>query len=400
MDNNRADELLNKYIEGKCTPEEVALVESWFLEETKDLADQLPAPDDAVVKEKIWNTIQDKNKMPKKTVRLFPRIAAAAAILLLSGTLAILLNRQDSDALHLQNLMVQNDIPAGKNSATLTLANGRKIRLSDAVKGELAREAGVRITKTKDGQVVYEISAAAKAGANAAQLAYNTIATANGEQYQVILPDGSSVWLNAASSIKFPASFAGTNGRKVELTGEAYFQIAKVFRAKRNEQGAKTTERVPFIVATKKQQVEVLGTHFNINSYDDEPATKTTLLEGRVQVSKNPALRPDNGESITLKPGQQSILQDKTLRVTQADTELAVAWKNNKFMFEKDNIQDIMRMVKRWYNVDVVYDGEITDDKFGGSVSRFDNVSKVLRILELTGNVHFKIEGRRITVTQ
>jgi transmembrane sensor len=196
------------------------------------------------------------------------------------------------------------------------------------------------------------------------------------------LPDGTKVWLNAESTLKFPSTFSHLNNdRTVEMIGEAYFEVTK-------------DKAHPFIVKSNGQEVKVLGTHFNVKSYVQDGNIKTTLLEGAVQVSTK------DQQQVVLKPGQQALVKGRKIDVQQADTELAVAWKNHKFMFEKESIRNVMAMVERWYDVDVVYQGELTEDLFGGSVSRSDDITVVLNTLELTGKVHFKIEGRRILVTK
>ncbi|MNL25661.1 fec operon regulator FecR [compost metagenome] len=232
------------------------------------------------------------------------------------------------------------------------------------------------ISKTDDGQLVYDII---DNGVESSRI--NTLSTSNGETYKVRLPDHSEVWLNAASTLKFPASFSSSKIRKVELIGEGYFEIAK-------------DKSKPFIVKTAQQEVEVLGTHFNINSYLEEASVKTTLIEGRIKISGKSSSR-------ILRPGQQSTFSGKgDILLTDADVDAAIAWKNNQFMFDSENIQVIMRMIARWYNVDIEYVGEISDEKFGGGVSRFDDVSKVLKSLESTNKVHFKIEGKKILVSK
>ncbi|HEY0176147.1 MAG TPA: FecR domain-containing protein, partial [Pedobacter sp.] len=265
----------------------------------------------------------------------------------------------------------------GGNKAVLTLADGSKISLTDAVNGALAEQAGITVNKTKDGQLIYTVSKI-RPGTDSA--AYNTIETPKGGQYQVILPDGTSVWLNAASSLRYPAFFTG-NERKVQLEGEAYFEVAK-------------NPAMPFRIVSKGQVAEVLGTHFNINSYQDEPGIKTTLLEGSVRV-----LNSRSHTAVLLKPGQQSNTAiDGTTTLRNVNPEQYVAWKSGKFIFADANIESIMRQVSRWYNVEIEYKGDISKEKFGGRASRFTNVSELLEILELTDQVHFDIHGRRIIV--
>lgn len=300
-------------------------------------------------------------------------IASAAAIIVMLGIGFLFYNhqsRQDRDT------ALANNIAPGKNSATLMLSNGKKIILSQAIRGKLAVQAGVTISKTADGKLVYKIGNETSAGKNS----NNILSTARGEQYQVVLPDGSHVWLNAASSLKYPASFADQQQRKVELTGEAYFEVAK-------------DKAHPFIVKTAQQEVEVLGTHFNVEAYSDELAIKTTLLEGSVQVA---AL---NGSKVKIKPGEQAYLINNGLNIREADLDAAVAWKNGEFMFNSEPLENIMNKVARWYDVKIEFKANDMKSKtFDGTISRFDNVAKVLKKLELTGHVHFRIDKRTIIV--
>jgi ferric-dicitrate binding protein FerR (iron transport regulator) len=250
--------------------------------------------------------------------------------------------------------------------------------LSDAAKGEVAKEYGVVIRKSVDGMIEYLITDQDKPDA----AGKNTLSTARGETYRVRLPDSTAVWLNAASSLKFPVSFSGKKTRSVELSGEAYFEV---FEDKAH----------PFVVRTDQQEVRVLGTHFNVSSYPDELYASTTLVEGAVNVSR-PAL-PD-AKTILLKPGQRSLLRSGNLEVSNVDTQEAIAWKNGDFMFKNEHIESIMRKLSRWYDIEVSYEGDMSDLIFIGVVSRSKNISAVLKIMESTGNIHFKIEGRRVTI--
>ena len=281
-----------------------------------------------------------------------------------------------------QNLA--NDVAPGGNKAVLTLADGSKIILDHASKGNLAQQAGVQVIKASNGQLVYTIKETADAGKVPAGNLTNTISTPRGGQYQVNLPDGTRVWLNAASSLKFPLRFTGLKERKVELKGEAYFEVEK--DASR-----------PFIVQSDQQTVQVIGTHFNINSYGDELNTKTTLLEGAVKVT---ALKGPEEVQAFLKPGQQARVSSssKLIDVKRVDPMTEIAWKNGQFFFENESIENIMKQISRWYDVEVVYEDDVTGKTVWGSVTRYTNVSKVLSILELTGEIHFKVEGRRIIV--
>jgi transmembrane sensor len=260
----------------------------------------------------------------------------------------------------------------GHNQALLTLADGRTVLLDQAHLGLLAQQGGSQVQKTADGQLRY----AASTGASA--LLYNTVATPRGGQYQLTLPDGSQVWLNAASSLRFPVAFTGAE-RRVELTGEAYFEIAK-------------DARHPFKVAARGAEVTVLGTHFDVQAYDDEPALATTLLKGAVRLGQG-------AQQALLRPGQQARCWPQgTLQVREVDVQHAVAWKNGYFVFNDEPIEAIMRQVARWYDVDVQYQGTLTNKDFNGKISRYKDAADVLRVLELTGAVHFTTQGRRIVV--
>lgn len=207
-------------------------------------------------------------------------------------------------------------------------------------------------------------------------MAYNTISTPRGGQYQLQLPDGSKVWLNAQSSLRFPARFIG-NERLVTLTGEGYFEVAK-------------DKAHPFKISINNMQVEVLGTHFNVMGYNDEPATTTTLLEGSVKIIKG-------GSVQKIVPGEQAIVKDG-IRVAKVNAEEAIEWKNGNFNFSHEKLGSIMRRISRWYDVDIAYSQRTTGATFVGTIPRSTNITEVLKYLELTGLVHFKIEERRVTV--
>lgn len=300
-------------------------------------------------------------------------LGVAAAIALMAFGLFFFKYQSKDEVPHPQELAA--DVAPGTYGATLTLANGKKIKLTEASSGELAKEAGISVSKTADGKLVYSVEE------ELADLnAQHTFSTDKGETYEVRLPDGSSVHLNDVSSLTYKPALIENGKRVVKLIGEAYFEVAK-------------DSKHPFIVNTERQQVEVLGTHFNLSSYSDDATEKTTLLEGSIKVTAS-------GSSRLLKPGQQSRLFEGKLSVSETDTDLAVAWKNNEFVFESETIDNVMKMVERWYNVEVIYVGERTNERFSGAVSRFDKVSRVLQIIESTGASHFKIQGRKIYVSK
>jgi ferric-dicitrate binding protein FerR (iron transport regulator) len=376
VNRQQAEELLTRYIQGTASDTERAVVDRWYESEAakRKLDDsQLFEHLDA----ELWaGTLQQAGLPQPAPVRrkMFDayRVAAAAAVLLLlsTGVMFYLNNKKSSASGAAETVAVKPQILPGSNKAILTLGNGDRISLTDAADGELARQGDTRISKTKDGQLLYEPENGA-AGGTAKR---NTISTPRGGQYRIDLPDGTRVWLNAASSLAFPASFAGLDERSVELTGEAYFEVAK-------DAGK------PFKVISNAHTVEVLGTHFNINAYNDEPDIKTTLLEGAVRV---------NGSM--LRPGQQSVLANGRLSIRNAETDMETAWKNGEFIFNGQDFKTVMRTISRWYDVDVVYEYDPKPFRIGGEVSRSRSITEVLKMLEVTGGVKFKLEGRTIKV--
>lgn len=378
---NRYYELAEKWMNGSITPAEEKEFADWYNagQDTAVAVDMNFAANEIIQRERMMATInwdgRNTLKINALKRRNMVRWAAAAAILLFISIGAYFITYHKPVRQVVQNQI--HDIAPGSNKAVLTLANGTKIILNDAQNGKLANQGNTTISKKNGGEIIYDASKAHSAGRS---VQYNTMNTPRGGQYHLILADGTNVWLNAASSIKFPTAFTG-NDRRVEITGEAYFEVA--------HNAAK-----PFRVTSSGQTVEVLGTHFNINAYADEPSVKTTLLEGKVKI------RAANNQVRLLQKGQQAVLNPLEFKVTPIETEAAIAWKNGLFTFEDDDIQHIMRMISRWYNVDISYSGPPVDDIFSGSISRFSNASEVLKTLQLTGKVHFKIQGRQIIVSK
>lgn len=329
----------------------------------------------AELKQQIQPDQTNKNSNKKrKPIKLWLRISAAAAAIFIIVGIGLVLQKEN----HNVKNIFHNDIPAGINSATLTLDNGKKIILSNANSGQLASEAGILISKSADGEVIYSIKNQTESAANKS----NTLSTVNGQTYRLQLPDQSKVWLNAASSIKFPASFAGLKNRKVKLTGEAYFEISK-------------DKEHPFIVETTQQEVQVLGTHFNINSYEDKQNTSTTLLEGSVKITNEHKIQQ------LLKPGETALVNNsENIIVSPADTKSTLAWKNGDFRFNEERIDEIMLKISRWYDIEVTYQGAVSKEKFSGKISRNKNISEVLNMLSYSNAVKFIVEGRRVTVMQ
>jgi ferric-dicitrate binding protein FerR (iron transport regulator) len=325
-------------------------------------------------------------------------MTAAAVLVLVVGFSWVLLNRGKGGwspvGAAVRQPAVADDVAPGGNRATLTLADGSMINLDGTKNGLLVQQGSSRLIKEKDGQLAYLGDAGgntpAKEGVSKA-VAYNLLTTPKGGQYELILPDGSKVWLNAASSLRYPVRFAGKE-RVVELKGEAYFEIAKnahmPFRLSvsrgAGDQSRGGEDGAPL-------QVEVLGTNFNVKAYADEPFINTTLLQGSVKVHAA-------GQAVLVNPGERANLGgDGRLRAEAADIEEAVAWKNGLFRFNQATIEDIMRQLSRWYDVEVVYVNGPPADLFRGEIYRNVNVSKVLKVLEASG-IHFTVEGKKILV--
>lgn len=320
----------------------------------------------------------------RKIQTLWPRVAAVAAVAALAFGIWFFSGKYQ-DANIKTGSDYANDVAPGRNGATLTLANGNQVRLSEALNGELANEAGVAITKAANGQLVYEVlkesqdeTGGKPGGAESNKV--NTLTTDKGETYQVRLPDGTLVYLNAASSLSYTAQLNVDGVRKVKLEGEGYFEVAK-------------DKKHPFVVETGKQEVEVLGTHFNINAYPNEAAVKTTLLEGSVKV------RLAQSQQV-LKPGYQAVVSEGKLAVQTADVANVVDWKNNEFILDNQDFQTSMREIARWYDLEVIYaEGVPLKIETGGGISRNSKLSSVLKLIESSGLVHFRIAGKKLYVT-
>jgi transmembrane sensor len=375
-------ELAKKWQEGAINKEEKEYYEQWYnsfndaeLElnhQSKESEEELSKRIFTSLKEQI-NHSTSANVVKK---RFYYRILAAASILFCLAVGGLWLFKKYSAQ---QNGALVQDIMPGANKAFLTLANGKRIALNDEANGRIFNQQGVQIVKTKEGEVIYQSTGNPTAEIS---LVYNSIETPKGGQYQIHLPDGTKVWLNAASSLKFPATFTNTAQRKVELIGEAYFEVAK-------------DKHHPFLVSTGTQTVEVLGTHFNINSYSDEPAVKTTLFEGSVKISSHSTTAAYS--STIIKPGEEALTTNKTIEVKQADLEAELAWKNGLFIFKDSNLKTVMRQLSRWYDIDVEFKGTVPPGDFNGKVYRNMTLQNVLEVLSFS-QVKFKIEGRKLTI--
>lgn len=279
--------------------------------------------------------------------------------------------------------LYKNDVQPGKDQAVLILADGTKIMLDDANNDDINRQ-GNSIIKFDNNSIKYHQQS--NSTNSTIEPLYNTLTTPRGGQFQITLADGTLVWLNASTTLRFPVEFVGKE-RKVHVTGEAYFEVAK-------------NESMPFIVEAGNQEIKVLGTHFNVTAYSDDKIIKTTLLEGKVEISLvNPTTNNPIVGGVILEPGLQSHLNEHNeLTVSEANLEEAIAWKNGFFIFDDESISNIMHKLSRWYGVEVLFEDKSIDQRFTGMVSRKKNISDVLSMLEQTEEVHFKIEGKTITV--
>jgi len=371
-DNIRLQEIANKFLNGKISDAEQAEFDAWFNQiETNDIfVPESVASSQEEHRQIILNRIHEKINQYEKGNRLrrmWLRVAAAAVILMmLSFGLFKIFNKQIS---YQHTLSKLKSVTPGGNNAILTLANGKQIVLNNSRNGLLVNLGNITVSKANNGQVIYKVIGSAK---NTLRVSYNTITTPNGGQYEVILPDGSKVWINSSSSLKYPTQFTGKE-RDVELNGEGYFEVAK-------------NKLMPFKVSSHGQTVEVLGTHFNINAYTDEPGIKTTLLEGSVKVTAMGTEKPQ-----LLIPGQQAIFNKGGIMVSDADTAQAVAWKNGLFYFKDADVASIMRLLARWYNLKIDINGQLPERKFSGKIYKNLNAAQVLQIINYSA-INYKVE--------
>ncbi|MDR6781944.1 transmembrane sensor [Pedobacter africanus] len=373
-----AEDLLNRYASGQCSAEEQLLVEAFFVADLKKNYGDVPAPEVEAAYAHISAGLNDYvfANPKRRTARLWPRIAVAAA-----AFAAIVFgiwfysahNFYTSSSPTEGRDLYAHDVAPGKNTATLTLSNGKTITLSDA-------KTGVVIGNSK---LTYNDGTAIGASNNdeldAARGQVQTITTPRGGTYKITLSDGTKVWLNAASSLTYALALSEKGERRVKLEGEGYFEVAK-------------DKKRPFIVESAGQKVEVLGTHFNVNAYMDEGGVKTTLLEGSVKVT-------DGIHNKIIRPGEQALNNGKSIQVREADVEGVTDWKNGDFYLDRVDFKVAVRKIARWYDVEIVYDASVPDNiESSGYISRSKKLSSVLRLIEKSGQVHFRVEGKKVYV--
>jgi ferric-dicitrate binding protein FerR (iron transport regulator) len=367
-------ELAKKLQENNFTQEEFQTFEDWY-NEVDNVLEIGTDESREEMESRIYHEILVKAEIRSKPVRrIWYGVAAASLLFFITFGIYFLLYKNE----HFQDVALHTEaILSGSNKAILTLSDGKELVLEGENQDYLTLADGKSVISKSDGKLRYDIQAHGKVDANASL--YNSVTTPLGGQYQLVLGDGTKVWLNSGSRIKFPTAFSPAQ-RLVEVEGEAYFEVSH-------------HAKWPFKVISKKQTIEVYGTHFNVNAYGNENQMITTLFEGSVRVSTAYG-------SKMLTPGQQAVVDGGNLSVAHADTEEAIAWKEGYFRFNNENIEPVMRKLARWYNVEVIFEGKISQEAFNGKISRSKNLDQALKMLEKTGAIHFKIEGRRVIVTQ
>lgn len=401
MSEDNLKNLLSRFFRGELDEEGKEKLARWINEQDNDFVfDKLLEkswqefqPSDTLHEEQAVEMLQrihaavsqeEHSKPVTKRILIWKRIAVAASVLFLIGAGALYLMNDTKEQKQATSVVSEsNEIESpSANRAMITLADGSRIYLDSAATGSLATQGQVQLVKMADGQIGYK--PISEKGGNE-QLVYNTLTNPRGSKViDMQLSDGSRVWLNAGSSITFPVAFSD-NERKVTMDGEAYFEIAH-------------NESKPFYVAKGNTEVKVLGTHFNVNAYDDEEKIRVTLLQGSVQVSQTGQTK----NQVFLKPGQQASVfagsvQMQKISVQAANTEQVMAWKNGLFSFDQTDLATVMRQLTRWYDVEVEYRGDVPQQIFGGDIERSLSLAQVLKLLEKSG-VHFKIENRKIIV--
>lgn len=396
-------ELLAKFLKGAYSEEERMRIsklleqpegQTFLYEEMMAQADEFEKSPDIREKQKAEKLKQQvferisHSENAGKQVRIlsFRKLSRYAAILIggvcFVGISWFFYQKNNKDAGYLVQ-EEQQDILPGSDRALLTLADGSTVSLSTAEKGQIAIQEGLQIEKTKNGEIVYTAAAAT----NKHPSVFNSVTTPNGGQYRVTLPDGSKALLNAGSSLTYPVHFS-TGERRVKMTGEVYFEIAKVTDSKKN--------RIPFFVETEKQVIQVLGTTFNINAYKDEPYIQTTLVEGSVKVTLAGSVK-----SVLLQPGQQSIVGED-IQVSRADMKAQLAWVKGDFIFQGNQLGEVLRQLSRWYDIEVDCPARLSTLQLDAMISRSRSLLQVMTIIQTTypDKIKLKLKGRRLIVTE
>jgi transmembrane sensor len=385
--NKEAEAILDRYKAGKCSPDDIALMESWYLNYQHNAPDLTDAEVDGRLVEVRNHLLK---KIPDTVINQGYKNVAASVLIAVVSVYFTFFSREDTEDLRLAALGA--GIKPGGNNAVLTLANGVKVILNDVKTGEIVKQSGISVRKASNGTIVFTLVKGQSAVRNV-ESNWNTLQTPKGGQYQIILSDGSEVWLNAFSTLKFPTVFSAKQ-REVEITGEAYFHISK------HTIGQSSVSQ-PFFVTTSRQSIRVLGTQFNVNSYQDEQTVTTTLVEGSIAVSPLQGDSRMKVKTVLLKRGQQSKLVNAgNLQVNNVDVRQAIDWQKGYFAFHDEDVYQIMRKVARWYDIQVVYESSLPKDKLGGTLSRYQDVSKIFDVMQRTGLFKFRIKGKTVYVAK
>lgn len=378
MNIQQAKELLQKYRAGNSTNSENELLERWY-QQLVETGEWKWAKGEKEMMQKLIEARLMRKIKPRPAKRIFylsrnQRWAAATVIFLLAGFSYIFLTHHSSTSTEIAEVL-NNDVKAPQsNKAVITLANGQKVFLDSMANGALAMQGNVKLVKLANGKIAYEHHS----GEISTKMEFNTLSNPRGSKViNMVLSDGSKVWLDVGSSLTYPVAFIG-NERKVSVTGEAYFEVAHDVSK-------------PFFVNCGSMNIRVLGTHFNVNAFEDEGTDiKVTLLEGKVKVNNK------NAKGL-LQPGQQAVVNDQIKILDDVDLDEVMGWKNGYFEFNNSSLQNVLNQVSRWYNVDILYEGNNQPRQFMGEMQRDLNLSEILKILE-KNRVKFQIEGKKIIV--
>jgi transmembrane sensor len=375
MTSKKFKKLYERCVSGKSTPEEQRLFEDY-----KDQFDLSDIPwtnemgDYESKKEKLFSTLNNRivESESRKTRIWYWSAAASILFILLAGLFSDeILNKNKIDKV----AIVQSTIQPGRNKAILITSDGKQTYLEDSQDSLISVQSQMRVLRDKSNRLIYQKGESINPDQ---KIEFNTLVTPRGGQYELVLSDGTKVWMNADSRLKYPVSFIGKE-RVVELSGEAYFEVKKM-------------SGMPFRVVSDKKTIEVLGTHFNVHAYPED-LYRTTLLEGSVR------LKYGSGLPTLLTPGEQATLNaNQEFHVTRVSTKDAIAWKNGIFLFKNEPLRSVMRQISRWYDIEYVFQGNLDQKRLGGTVSRYTDIKDLLKTIELTESIHFKIDGRRITV--
>ncbi|WP_407427866.1 FecR domain-containing protein, partial [Arcticibacter sp.] len=363
--------LLDRFKANECTDQEAQELNEWYTELKVDAGEEQPPVDE------LFTRFQQRVQKRGKRKPFYWKAAAAVAVLTCGF---LFFNKKPGEKVMTPTMLSAKILP-GKSSAVMTLSDGTTVNLDDKQMSNIATQAGILISSAEKGQVRY--NGVQRSVADGSQMAYNSIRIPKGGQFKVVLPDGTKVWINSESELRFPVTANGKN-RSVWLKGEAYFEVAH-------------NKNLPFLVHTADQQVQVLGTHFNIKAYADDASVTTTLLEGSVNIRKL-----SSGQSVRLAPGQQSVTNSsqKGIAVSAIEVDQAIAWKNGYFLFDNQDIKGVMKAISRWYDVEVIYKDVTDAERFGGTFSRNADLLEILNNLQELSNLHFQVKERKIIVSQ